>query len=218
MTSEQTYEQPLVSVDVVPLWIAGDGALHVTLGRRLNEPFRGELALPGVLMGRERSIDAAGRALRTKVGIDPSAVTLRDAGVFDAFERDPRGPTMAIAKLGVGPQRDLAGGEHAEAHPLHELPALPFDHAAIIRAAVGTLGSLLWTDREVARALLGPEFTTRTATAVQSRLEQAAGQPVRADASNMKRRLLALGWCTPTDRTALPEGGTGRPSTVWEWA
>lgn len=217
MTSEQIYEQPLVSVDVVPLWIEGDGDLNVTLGRRLNEPFQGDLALPGVLMGRERSIDAAGRALRTKVGIDPAAATLRDAGVFDALERDPRGPTMAISKLAVGSQRDLAAGDLAEAHPIHDLPELPFDHAAIIRAAVSVLGQLLWTDPDVARALLGPEFTTRTATAVQSRLEQAAGQPPRADASNMKRRLLALGWCTPTERTALPEGATGRPSTVWTW-
>lgn len=242
----QRYEQPLVSVDVVPLWAAADGTLHVTLGRRLNEPFRGELALPGVLMGRERSVEAAARALRTKVGVEPGTVVLRDIGVFDSHERDPRGPTMAVAKAGFGLQRDLLGGElpdvglpgagpsgagssdagpsgaglgagHAEAAPVAELPALPFDHASIIGAACRALARSLWTDREVCAALLGPEFTTRTATAVQRQLEAFGGQEARADASNMKRRLQVLGWVTPTERTELPDGATGRPSTVWVW-
>lgn len=216
MTSSP-YEQPLVSVDVVPLWATADGTLHVTLGRRLNAPHLGELALPGVLMGRERSLDAAGRALSTKVEVDPEQVVLRDAGVFDSPQRDPRGPTMAIAKIGVGAQGDLAGGEHAEAASLAGLPPLPFDHATIIEAATRSLAGLVWTDREVCEALLGPDFTTRAATAVQRQLENATGQAAKADASNMKRRLLALGWVAPTQRTALPEGGTGRPSTVWEW-
>lgn len=222
MTIDQSYEQPLVSVDVVPLWAAADGALHVTLGRRLNEPFRGELALPGVLMGRERSVEAAARALRTKVGVEPGAVVLRDIGVFDSRERDPRGPTMAVAKAGFGLQRDLSGGalegaERAEAVPVAELPPLPFDHEAIIKEACRAMARSLWTDREVCVALLGPEFTTRTATAVQRQLEVIAGQEARADASNMKRRLQVLGWVTPTERTELPEGATGRPSTVWNW-
>ncbi|MGY5766425.1 hypothetical protein ACXET9_14640 [Brachybacterium sp. DNPG3] len=240
------FEQPLVSVDVVPLWISADGALHITLGRRLNAPARGELALPGVLMGRERSVDAAGRALRGKVGIDPSALVLRDIGVFDAPTRDPRGPTMAIAKAGIGPASALAarpsadggsaadagtapdagaasgaaglpGAELAASVRVDELPALPFDHAAVIASALRALGTLVWSDREVCRALLGEEPTTRAATAVQRQLEIAAGQEPKADASNMKRRLLALGWMRPTDRAALPEGATGRPSTVWEW-
>lgn len=218
----QSYEQPLVSVDVVPLWAAADGTLHVTLGRRLNEPFRGELALPGVLMGRERSVGAAERALRTKVGVEPGAVVLRDIGVFDSRERDPRGATMAVAKAGFGLQRDLIGGaleaaDHAEAAPVADLPALPFDHQSIIEAACHALARSLWTDREVCAALLGPAFTTRTATAVQRQLEVIAGQEARADASNMKRRLQVLGWVVPTERTELPEGATGRPSTVWNW-
>ena len=227
MNTDQSYEQPLVSVDVVPLWAAADGALHVTLGRRLNEPYRGDLALPGVLMGRERSVEAAARALRTKVGVEPGAVVLRDIGVFDSRERDPRGPTMAVAKAGFGQQRDLAGGglsgaapegaERAEAVPVADLPPLPFDHEAIIDEACRALARSLWTDREVCAALLGPAFTTRTATAVQRQLEVMAGQEARADASNMKRRLQVLGWVTPTERTELPEGATGRPSTVWNW-
>lgn len=217
MTSPQTYEQPLVSVDVVPLWATADGTLHITLGRRLHEPYLGEPALPGVLMGRERSVEAAGRALRSKIGVEPGAVTLRDIGVFDSPRRDPRGPTMAVAKAGIGRPRDLAGSEHAVAVALEDLPTLPFDHDVIIASAVQALASLLWTDREVCAALLGPEFTTRAATAVQRQLEQATEADVKADASNMKRRLTALRWVEPTDRTALPEGATGRPSTVWEW-
>lgn len=244
MNTDQSYEQPLVSVDVVPLWAAADGTLHVTLGRRLNEPYRGELALPGVLMGRERSVEAASRALRTKVGVDPETVLLRDIGVFDSRQRDPRGATMAVAKVGYGLQRDLsgvafagdalrapesapvglaptepagAGSERAEAVPVADLPWLPFDHTAIIEAACRALARSLWIDREVCAALLGLEFTTRTATAVQRQLELVEGQEVRADASNMKRRLLALGWVAPTERTELPEGATGRPSTVWTW-
>ena len=211
------FEQPLVSVDVIPLWITADGSLRVTLGRRRNAPYQGELALPGVLMGRERSAEAAHRALRTKIGVVPEHVVLRDAGVFDAPARAPRGPTMAVAKLAVGPESVLRGGERAEAASPGDLPDLPFDHQSIVAAARQVLAAHLWTDRDVARAVLGEEFTTRTATALQRELEVADGSAARADASNMKRRLLALGWVTATDRVALPEGATGRPSTVWEW-
>lgn len=216
--ADTRFEQPLVSVDVVPLWITAEGSLRVTLGRRRNAPYQGDLALPGVLMGRERSRDAAQRALREKVGVDPERVVLRDAGVFDAPARDPRGPTMAVAKLAVASEAGLRGGELAEVLSLGDLPDLPFDHASIIAAARRVLAAALWTDREVCRAVLGAEFTTRTATALQRELETADGDDARADASNMKRRLLALGWVAPTDRTELPEGATGRPSTVWGWS
>ncbi|WP_114854382.1 NUDIX hydrolase [Brachybacterium sp. YJGR34] len=214
--SAESFEQPLVSVDVVPLHLGADGTLRVTLGPRQFAPHLGEPALPGVLMGRERSVEAAARALRTKTGIE-AEVLLRDVGVFDSPARDPRGPTMAVTKLALGPARDLAPGPPALAVPVAALGPLPFDHAAMIAAAVRSLAAQIWQDREMARALLGAEFTTRTATALQRELEQAAGQAVRADASNMKRRLLATGWVRPTDRVALPEGATGRPSTVWEW-
>lgn len=209
-------EQPLVSVDVIPLHLTPDGALQVTLAPRQFEPHLGELALPGVLMGRERSVDAAERALLTKAGIS-TTVLLRDVGVFDSPARDPRGPTMAVAKVALGPARDLAPGGTATPVPVAGVGDLPFDHAAMIDAAVRVLSAQLWTDREVARAVLGASFTTRLATGLQRELERLTGQPERANPSNMRRRLVATGWVDPTEKVELPEHGTGRPSTVWEW-
>lgn len=211
----QRFEQPLVSIDVVPLSLDQDDTLTVTLAKRLNEPYRDALALPGVLMGRERSIDAAHRALTTKAGIEPGDVTLRDVGVFDAPQRDPRGPTMAIAKAAIGSRAAMAGTGSAAS--VSDLPDLPFDHESIVGAAIQWLAHSVWTDREVARAILGEAFTTRTATALQRQLEQATTGEVRAAASNMKRRLIALRWCRETGETAAPRG-RGRPSSVWEWA
>lgn len=212
--TKQTFAQPLVSIDVVPVWVE-DGQAQFGLGVRKYEPFKGVLALPGVLMGHERSGEAAARALSTKVGIEPSGVlAVRDVGVFDSAERDPRGPTMSIAKVAVLATTAAAAAVEQgtmTAHLLAEaqVDSLPFDHARIAVEARKTLAAALWSDPAVLRALLGDGFSTSEAVALESGLTGGG-----ADLSNMRRRLAAVPGLLSGPGV---RGKTGRPSTSWLW-
>lgn len=208
------YEQPLVSIDVVPVTYA-DEELRICLAPRINPPHLGELALPGVLLGRERSVDAAQRALRVKARVeDTRGIYFRDIGVFDDPGRDPRGPTMAVAKLAIL-SPDVEAGVRV---PVTAIPALPFDHRSIIDAAVYALQGWMWRDRTVTRALHGESFSARDAARVERALATATGgSGAEVNVANLKRRLLATGWVRQTDRLSAAPAHGGRPSYLWEW-
>lgn len=218
----EEFSQPLISVDVVPIW-TDNGHLKIGLGTRQFEPFKGALALPGVLMGHERSLDAALRALKTKVGINTPTL-LRDIGVFDSAERDPRGPTLSIAKIAVlDPTHATTACEEgtmtawslkdATQETLEPQEAtLPFDHNSIVSQAREHLSETLWGDPALARAVLGESFTTREATSILRDLTgEAAMHP-----SNVRRRLTALDGLEMGEDVV--SDGRGRPSNAWHWS
>lgn len=217
----QESSQPLISVDVVPIW-TDNTRLKFGLGTRQYEPFKGALALPGVLMGHERSLEAALRALTSKVGIG-SPTLLRDIGVFDSTERDPRGPTLSIAKIAVldpthAAQACQAGTMHAML--LREITqkslepreaVLPFDHESIVSQAHERLSETLWGDPALAKAILGESFTTREATSI---LRDLTGDTTMHP-SNVRRRLSALDGLEMSEDVV--SDGRGRPSNAWHW-
>lgn len=214
-TAAATWTQPLISIDVVPLRFQ-DSTAEVILGERVNAPFADELALPGVLMQHERSTDAAERALETKVGLDPKAAVYRDVGVFDAEDRDPRGPTLSIVKLAVVHSHPTL--ELASAKPLSQATGLPFDHDAIIRAAAGRLHQLLFNDQEATKAFFGEYFTTREAFRASEQLAECAGISKTMTISNLKRKIQDLDWVELTSRTSESSAKGGRPSFLWSWS
>lgn len=220
-TEKQEFNQPLVSVDVVPVWVE-NGRVMLGLGTRQFEPYEGVLALPGVLMGRERSLEAALRALKSKVGIEHPRF-LRDIGVFDSAERDPRGPTLSIAKVAVLDPAEVESARRAgtlSGVPLREVAPdspkprkdpLPFDHDGIARQARQYLAGALWTDETLTLSLMGERFTTREATAVHRDLTGDADM----HPSNVRRRLTAMRGLR--DSGEVVSEGMGRPSTAWVW-
>ena len=85
----------LVSVDVLALRFSRAARqLELGVAARAREPFRDQLALPGVLLGDgERLREAAVRALTGKLGV--SEIDIRGVGqvvTFDEPNRDPRDP------------------------------------------------------------------------------------------------------------------------------
>lgn len=196
------FPQPLISIDVVPVrFDAQRGKAVFAVAERLFEPFIGELALPGVLLNPGETIDgAAKRALAVKAGLQPG--TFHQFGAFDGTNRDPRGATISIAMLSAQ-DRDDAGS----AIWLDEVPTLPFDHTAIVTAALNELSAIMWKDLEFTRALLGEEFSTQEVLQV--------GSPTPL-ASNTGRWLKNSGLVTDTGRTQRV-GGSGRPSKIWSW-
>ncbi|WP_228001597.1 NUDIX hydrolase [Nocardia australiensis] len=201
-------EQSVVSVDVVALrfWEAD---VTVTLGvaPREFEPFTGELALPGVLLGRgERLVSAARRAVHAKLGVPDVAIgAVGQLETFDEPNRDPRGPTLSIAMWAV------VGPHHGPARwiPFDAVPPLAFDHNRIVDAARGGLARLLWKDLAFTRALTGDEFPATTAVELSTALHGA-----RPDPANLNRTLAAI---SGLERTAERRRvrATGRPAAVW---
>ncbi|GAA3599416.1 NUDIX domain-containing protein [Klugiella xanthotipulae] len=207
-------DQPLLSIDVVPVRFTEERGMQLGLGVRLFEPFRGELALPGVLLvGEERLAEAAYRALAAKVGLGLGEVrALVQVTARDNPERDPRGPTVSVSYLAVvapdavAPRavwRDWVGGD-----------PLPFDHDRIVAAAADRLRVSVWQAtpeaRLLTRALTGETFSTRRA----ARLTEAV-TGVRPEPGNFNRMLRTapdLARCA-----GVEAAGRGRPAALWAW-
>ncbi|WP_216914588.1 NUDIX hydrolase [Nocardia noduli] len=201
-------EQSVVSVDVVTLrfW-PDDAGVTVGVAAREHEPFTGELALPGVLLGRgERLVLAARRAVNTKLGVPEAAIgAVGQLVTFDEPNRDPRGPTLSIAMWAVvgtheGPARWVS---------FDDVPPLAFDHNRIVEAARGHLSRLLWKDLPFTKALAGAEFPATRAVDISTALSGA-----RPDPANLNRTLAAIpGLERTTERRRTK--ATGRPAAVW---
>ncbi|WP_330229739.1 NUDIX hydrolase [Nocardia sp. NBC_00508] len=201
-------EQSVVSVDVVAVRFCDeDGGVRIGIAPRAREPYAGELALPGVLLGRgERLADAARRAVHAKLGVPEAAIdAVGQLVTFDEPNRDPRGPTLSIAMWAVvglheGPAR-WAGFD--------EVPELAFDHNRIVEVARRLLTGLLWKDLPFTRALLGEEFPATRAVEAATALSGA-----RPDPANLNRTLAAIpGLARTTERRRVK--ATGRPAAVW---
>lgn len=200
---------PKVSIDVVPLRVLSDGSIQVGLGVRAAEPFKGSYALPGVLLlGGERLNEAGFRALRTKAGLDVDAVRdMRQFATFDSPTRDPRGHTLSVAMVAL--VNDDFESKDLEWLSLADAKGLPFDHEAIIAAAVRFLSERLWDDSNLVFAVLGQSFSTGFASKVTEHL---SGSSV--DRGNFNRRIASLPFLKDTGFTDS-SFGKGRPSKVW---
>lgn len=206
------HNQPLLSIDVVPVRFT-DGELFIGLGNRLYDPYKGQLALPGVLLLQGESIKhAAQRALQTKVGILPEHAGHRtQVGAFDGTNRDPRGATISIALLSTGQYKEANETRITWVRPT-ETGDLPFDHSNIIRQSLQRLQQMLWNDVEVTRSMLGSRFSTADAIA----LSQAVGT-MPTDVKNFGRWLASSPLVTKVEGQTQA-AGRGRPSAVWAWA
>lgn len=207
-------DQPLIAIDVVPMSFTTADGLRVATARRPYAPFAGREALPGVLLdAAERLVDGAGRALRTKTGIEAAAVRhLAQVGAFDGPSRDPRDAAISIAFLAVvapavdGPLavwRPVVGAE----------PGLPFDHDTIVAAAVGHVRTRLWRDVPMTRALLGEVFPTSAAAQLHATLHGSA-----PDAGNLNRSLRTNPALVRATVPATASTRGGRPPATWTWA
>ena len=211
-------EQSSVSVDVVALRFGNPepGSLRYGVAPRRWEPYTGQTALPGVLLGAgERLETAARRAVTTKLGIpDDAILAVGQLEVFDEPSRDPRGPTLSIAMWAVITADNITTDPPAATQwrGFDEHGNLAFDHDRIVAAGRRILAtSLLWRDATFTRALLGAEFPATHAVTVTSALTGS-----RPDQGNLNRTLKAIPGLERTDERVRVQA-TGRPAVVWRW-
>lgn len=135
--STESFPTPIVTVDVVLMTLL-DGELAIACLKRAELPHQGELALPGGYAhpGEDGSLEhTARRVLRSKAGV--KIAYLEQLQTFSGATRDPRGWSLSVAYCALmRPEQMTALHPVVQLIKISALPALPFDHAAIVEAAL----------------------------------------------------------------------------------
>lgn len=198
----------LVSVDVVLLTLV-EGELHAVLVRRAHAPFAGVWALPGGYIHAQEDADAqasAARVLKGKAGL--AGVYLEQLATFSGPARDPRGWSVAIAYCALVQQQQLPQQQpDVAAVPVAALPQLPFDHRAIIEAALARVRSKSQYS-SLPVHLCGDTFTLPY---LQSVYEAVLGEPLNK--VSFRRKMDEMGLLEPVP--GAMQGGAHRPAQLY---
>ncbi len=205
-----------VTVDLV-VFSLSSGVLEVLLVERGEEPYQGQLALPGGFVRPDENLDqAAARELYEETAVRRSVPELRQLGAYGSVDRDPRMRVITVAYWAIA--RDLeepaAGSDAAQVHLLHAHQAiahgvgLAFDHRDILRDAVAELQSAVETT-SLAVQLCRDEFSIADLRAVYEAIWLTSLDP-----ANFTRKVLGLpGLMEPTGQRRT--GGPGRPPELY---
>jgi len=197
-----------VTVDAVLLTLRA-GGLEIALHQRDRAPFKGAMALPGgvVHADEDDSTEASiRRVLREKTGFEPRY--LEQLQVFSGPQRDPRQWSLSVSYVALVPVAELeaAAGQGLRFVSVDALPALAFDHAAIVAAAVARLrGKSSYSTLPF--FLLPERFTL---TELQHTYE--AILQTRLEKSNFRRKMDAWGVLEPTGDFVT---GAQRPARLY---
>jgi len=190
--------------------------LELLLIKRKNEPFAGELALPGGYVAEgQTTTEALDKVLSRKAGLNLGQLKyLEQLYSFDTVARDPRGHAVSVTYYGIGNDLKVsyqkAGLENPEFFPINELPPLAFDHLKIVEYARQRLQSKL-SYTNIAMAFMPKRFTL---SQLQTLYEQIAGHPL--DKRNFRKQIQAQNLIKETDEWY--KEGRHRPARYYVFA
>jgi 8-oxo-dGTP diphosphatase len=193
-----TYAHPraALTVDCVVFGL-DEGGLKALLIERDLEPFAGSWALPGGFVHLDETLEeAARRELAEETGL--TRVHLEPLANFDAIDRDPRERVIsaawwALVRLADHRVRAATDARDAAWVAVDALPALAFDHAAILEAGLRRLQATVRT-RPLGFELLPAKFTlSQLQRLYETVLERAL------DKRNFRKKVLSLGILAETD-------------------
>ena len=207
------YHPPIVTVDAVIFRLIND-KLHVLLVERANEPFMGAWALPGGYNAAgNTTLQALDRVLQMKVGLRPADFPLvEQIHAFDTVARDPRGHAISITFMCLGSAIEPEISESTQNpkfHPVHDLPPLAYDHAAIVEFALDYLRRRMLTT-SIAYTLLPLDFTL---TQLQGAYEAVLGRVL--DKRNFRKKFLSFDILAPSDK--YYQDGAHRPALLYHF-
>lgn len=137
-------EKIMVAVDFLLFTIEED-QLKVLMVRRKEEPFKGQLALPGVAVKEKEALShAAQRCLAEETGIQDSVYLEQLYTWGDDCKRDPRGRVISISYMALIPREQIKekiGKRVTEVsfleveQLLSEEKEIAFDHKEILKYA-----------------------------------------------------------------------------------
>ena len=187
------YEKLSVAVDLLVFTIEDD-TLKVLMVKRSEDPFANMLALPGVFVGINETLDeAAVRGIREETGLKD--IYFEQLYTFGDVKRDPRMRIISVAYMALVPIEKLnfiAGKRTIEAklvsveELLNSKQKIAFDHKSIIQYARWRLANKVeYTG--IAFHLVDEEFTL---PALQRVYEILLGRPLYK--ANFRKKVAPL--------------------------
>jgi 8-oxo-dGTP diphosphatase len=212
MAYSYQYPRAALTVDCVVFGFDG-GELKVLLIERGLEPFKGRWALPGGFVRVEETLDeAARRELVEETGLKD--VFLEQLYSFGEIKRDPRERVVSVAyyalvKLSDHRARAATDAANAEWFLVSKLPKLAFDHAEILRTALGRLQG------KVRYQPIGFELLPEKFTLSQLQRLYEAVLETELDKRNFRKKVLGFGLLLPLEETLM--AGRHRPAQLFQF-
>lgn len=210
--NKNDYEKPSVTVDILIFTIEND-ELKIVLVKRKEMPFAGCLALPGVFVKMDETLEmAARRAIEEKVGI--CDVYLEQLFTWGDINRDPRMRIISISYLALVSSEQLKlinGNKVLEVSLLpvnrmiDEKEKLAFDHLEMLKYALERIKNKVEYTK-IAFEFVGEEFSL---PALQTVYEILLGK--RLYKANFRKKIMPL--VKETDKKT--EGDAHRPSKLY---
>lgn len=204
------FTKPILTIDCVPLAV-DRGRLCVLRAVRDKEPFSGRASLVGGYVHTDKDAhlgDTARRVLRDKAGL--TDLYVEQLSTFSGAHRDPRGWSASVVYFSLSPAQTLgpAIARGLELKPIEEAQGMPFDHDAILAAAVERLRSK-GAYSDLPARLLPPGFTLAELHEIY---EIALGESLNIDA--FRRKVMERDFLVETgERRRAP--GANRPSALF---
>lgn len=201
------YERPSVTVDLA-LFTIIEGTLSVLTVKRTEHPCKGEMALPGVFVRMDETLDeAAGRALEQKTGLRD--IYFEQLYTWGDPSRDPRMRVISVSYCALVPYSSIPGGADLDFCSVQAIiegeTSLAFDHSRIVAYGRERIRSKVsWSD--IAFALVGDTFTLPQ---LQRVYEILLGQSLYK--ANFRKKIAEK--IEPTDE--MVTGGAHRPSRLY---
>ncbi|MFG2131055.1 NUDIX domain-containing protein [Streptomyces sp. NPDC048751] len=209
------HEPFAVTVDLA-VFTLREGALHVLLVERGQEPYAGHWALPGGFVQPDESAEtAARRELAEETGLsDVRGLHLEQLRTYSEPDRDPRMRvvSVAFAALLPHPPEPHGGSDASDARwvPYDSAGPLAFDHDTILADAHERVGAKLEYTC-LATAFCPPEFTLGE---LQEVYETVWGTGL--DRPNFRRKVLSTpGFVEAVPGAARLTGGRGKPAALY---
>ena len=203
-----------VTTDVV-IFTIKDDQLKVLLVKRAHEPFKGKWALPGGYIRISETLDdAALRILKEKTNVQN--IYLEQLYTFGDPLRHPNSRVITCAYFALIRSDDivLSFEENTEItevkwHPVHNLPALAFDHKEIIEYSLKRTRERL-EFCPIAFQLLPQKFTL---TELQKAYEMILMK--KLDKRNFRKKFLSLAILKELDE--YTKSGSKRPARLYSF-
>lgn len=213
-TGQVTLAVSTVIFALRPHPVTCQSTLWLPLVRRIREPFEGQWALPGGPLAADEDLATSARhTLERTTGLTPHY--LEQLYAFGAVDRsaDPESERVVSIVYWALVQADedarAVDGENVEWFVADELPALAFDHTAIVEYALARLRAKI-TYSPIAHGFLPSDFTLAELREVH---EAVLRRPL--DPANFRRQVLASKTVVPTGRCLT--GTSHRPPALYRF-
>jgi 8-oxo-dGTP diphosphatase len=201
-----------VAVDAVVFGYDGTDVSVLLIKRNVN-PFKGDWALPGgLVLGNENLEQAVKRELKeeTNLAID----YLEQLFTYGDVGRDPRNRVVSVAYFGmVRPSKfqlkAATDAIDAQWFPIHHLPKLAFDHAKIVKMALGRLRAKL-SYQPIGFNLLDAKFPFG---ALENLYMAILGREI--DRRNFRKKILSFRFIEETEEWHT--AAKGRPGKLFQF-